>query len=435
MRCEDIYPLLSAKLDDELRESEEAMLKAHLEECEDCRKLYRTMFSIEEQTAGLRVSAPDGFKQGVLYRIGQEARGGKKKRRFFGAGTGIGVVAAALVLLVGAGVITLPRHSIRSKNTAAPAQEAATQEKPQCSNNAAFVPSSSAAPEETEFAVDWKAILEDSKVAVNSDATAWPSKNEDPPESPVKHGGTFPSFSVTEPTFPAGEAYYYCTQSGETNSLPIEADTPLPDACMQLCTQAEAPVLLYTEFSDASLLRLLEQSEPELSERLKEIRPMTWNQAFGLEDIPDPKEETESEPLLPPVNLLPDEPKSPLTAEQQMILYPMDYQTALAVHEWLLQNLPRPQNLDADSEAAENSILTRMEEIDPDSGALHSIITFAPRTEPVEWPEDWPEDWDLRLRTGENWALFYPDEQFVPAKDDLAFLVFLIPQTEGAETR
>ena len=204
---------------------------------------------------------------------------------------------------------------------------------------------------------------------------------------------------------------------------------------MQLCTQAEAPVLLYTDFSDASLLRLLEQSEPELSERLKEIRPMTWNQAFGLEDIPDPKEETESEPLLPPVNLLPDEPKSPLTAEQQMILYPMDYQTALAVHEWLLQNLPRPQNLDADSEAAENSILTRMEEIDPDSGALHSIITFAPRTEPVEWPEDWPEDWDLRLRTGENWALFYPDEQFVPAKDDLAFLVFLIPQTEGAETR
>ncbi len=69
MRCEDIYPLLSAKLDDELRESEEAMLKAHLEECEDCRKLYRTMFSIEEQTAGLRVSAPDGFKQLSLIHI------------------------------------------------------------------------------------------------------------------------------------------------------------------------------------------------------------------------------------------------------------------------------------------------------------------------------------------------------------------------------
>jgi hypothetical protein len=178
--------------------------------------------------------------------------------------------------------------------------------------------------------------------------------------------------------------------------------------CADLSGQAEAPILLYTEFSADSLLDLLAEAEPELYDRLAEAEPTT------------------------PAEVLGDESTEP--DESGLTVFATDYETALAVQEWMLQNLPRSAELDADGQAEEQELLVRMEELDPESGALNRIVTWAPRTAEIDWPEDWPEDWAVRLRTGENWALFYPEEDFIPEAGDLALLVFAAREAES-ETR
>ncbi|MBQ2203687.1 MAG: hypothetical protein II405_04465, partial [Oscillospiraceae bacterium] len=178
--------------------------------------------------------------------------------------------------------------------------------------------------------------------------------------------------------------------------------------CADLSGQAEAPILLYTEFSADSLLDLLAEAEPELYDRLVLAEPTT------------------------PAEVLGDESTEP--DESGLTVFATDYETALAVQEWLLQNLPRSAELDADGQAEEQELLVRMEELDPESGALNRIVTWAPRTAEIDWPEAWPEDWAVRLRTGENWALFYPEEDFIPEAGDLALLIFAAPEAES-ETR
>ncbi|MBQ2202838.1 MAG: zf-HC2 domain-containing protein, partial [Oscillospiraceae bacterium] len=57
MNCEQIYELLSARLDGALSAEDEARVQAHLDACPDCRRLYEAMASIEKKTAELAVPA------------------------------------------------------------------------------------------------------------------------------------------------------------------------------------------------------------------------------------------------------------------------------------------------------------------------------------------------------------------------------------------
>lgn len=379
MNCEDIYLLLSAKLDGALSASEEEQLNAHLASCADCRKLYDAMFEIEEKTKELAQPAPEGLKSGVMYRIRQESGTRSKKRGFFGFGTGLGAVAAVLVLLIGAGVVRLPKHALSSQKAVSAAYDA--------TGSAAETNSFTPATEQN----DWK--FTDSKtVSVNGAASAGTQELQAPDavgakeEAPAEHGAE----SSTKSTwFPMPH-------------LNKQSEDAVQDAlCRRLSAEAEAPVLLYSDFSDRSLLTLLEDTEPKLYERLTENGPMTAGQVLCEAEASD--------------------------SDAQPTVYRVDYESLLALQEWLLLNLPQT---DPSSEQTESRLRIRLEELDPGSGALSRIITWTAAAKSVVWPEDWPEDWVERLRSGESWKLYYPAEDYIPKRDAAAYLVFPAVQTE-----
>ena len=396
MNCEQIYELLSARLDGVLSAEDEARLQAHLDACPDCRRLYEAMASIEEKTAELAVPAPEGLKRGVMYRIRQESGKQKKKRGYWGAGTGFGLIAAVLVLLVGTGVIRLPRPQTAAKASAGGAtvsQPSPSAEKPAqpAEETIAFaLPQADASDSSTGYFFSPGSLVASAVQA--PDSTAAPDTDLNSP----------------------GEGSSESSGEGSSEGLPgvrgpvRPVDEMLRLICADLSEQAEAPILLYTEFSADSLLDLLAEAEPELYDRLVLAEPTT------------------------PAEVLGDESTEP--DESGLTVFATDYETALAVQEWLLQNLPRSAELDADGQAEEQELLVRMEELDPESGALNRIVTWAPRTAEIVWPEAWPEDWAVRLRTGENWALFYPEEDFIPEAGDLALLIFAAREAES-ETR
>lgn len=393
MNCEQIYELLSARLDGALSAEDEARVQAHLDACPDCRRLYEAMASIEKKTAELAVPAPEGLKRGVMYRIGQESGRQKKKRGYWGAGTGFGLIAAVLVLLVGTGVIRLPRPQTAAKASAGgatvshPSPSAEKPAQPAEETLAFSLPQADASDSSTGYFFSPGSLIASAVQA--PDSTAAPDADLNSP----------------------GEGSSESSGEGSSKGLPEVRGTVRPAGemlrliCADLSGQAEAPILLYTEFSADSLLDLLAEAEPELYDRLVLAEPTT------------------------PAEVLGDESTEP--GESGLTVFATDYETALAVQEWMLQNLPRSAELDADGQAEEQELLVRMEELDPESGALNRIVTWAPRTAEIDWPENWPEDWAVRLRTGENWALFYPEEDFIPEAGDLALLVFAAPEAES----
>ena len=396
MNCEQIYELLSARLDGALSAEDEARVQAHLDACPDCRRLYEAMASIEKKTAELAVPAPEGLKRGVMYRIRQESGKQKKKRGYWGAGTGFGLIAAVLVLLVGTGVIRLPRPQTAAKASAGGAtvsHSSPSAEKPAQSaeETLAFaLPQADGSDSSTGYFFSPGSLITSAVEAPDSTAA---------PDSDLNSPGEGSSES-------SGEGSSKGLPEVRGSVRPVDETVRL--LCADLSGQAEAPILLYTEFSADSLLDLLAEAEPELYDRLVLAEPTT------------------------PAEVLGDESTEP--DESGLTVFATDYETALAVQEWLLQNLPRSAELDADGQAEEQELLVRMEELDPESGALNRIVTWAPRTAEIDWPEDWPEDWAVRLRTGENWALFYPEEDFIPEAGDLALLIFAAQEAES-ETR
>lgn len=396
MNCEQIYELLSARLDGALSAEDEARVQAHLDACPDCRRLYEAMASIEEKTAELAVPAPEGLKRGVMYRIRQESGKQKKKRGYWGAGTGFGLIAAVLVLLVGTGVIRLPRPQTAAKASAGgatvshPSPSAEKPAQPAEETLAFALPQADGSDSSTGYFFSPGSLVASAVQAPDSTAA---------PDSDLNSPGEGSSES-------SGEGSSKGLPEVRGSVRPVDETVRL--LCADLSGQAEAPILLYTEFSADSLLDLLAEAEPELYDRLAEAEPTT------------------------PAEVLGDESTEP--DESGLTVFATDYETALAVQEWMLQNLPRSAELDADGQAEERELLVRMEELDPESGALNRIVTWAPRTAEIVWPEAWPEDWAVRLRTGENWALFYPEEDFIPEAGDLTLLIFAAQEAES-ETR
>lgn len=396
MNCEQIYELLSARLDGALSAEDEARVQAHLNACPDCRRLYEAMASIEKKTAELAVPAPEGLKRGVMYRIRQESGKQKKKRGYWGAGTGFGLIAAVLVLLVGTGVIRLPRPQTAAKASAGgatvshPSPSAEKPAQPAEETLAFALPQADGSDSSTGYFFSPGSLVASAVQAPDSTAA---------PDSDLNSPGEGSSES-------SGEGSSKGLPEVRGSVRPVDETVRL--LCADLSGQAEAPILLYTEFSADSLLDLLAEAEPELYDRLAEAEPTT------------------------PAEVLGDESTEP--DESGLTVFATDYETALAVQEWMLQNLPRSAELDADGQAEERELLVRMEELDPESGALNRIVTWAPRTAEIVWPEAWPEDWAVRLRTGENWALFYPEEDFIPEAGDLTLLIFAAQEAES-ETR
>lgn len=368
MTCAEALELISAKVDSELTEEQDAQLQAHLEGCPRCRSVYEAMTGLEQSLAGLEEPVPEGLKQGVMYRIGQETGKIKKsKKRWIGPGTGFGLVAAVLVLLVGLNVIPLGAKRTATDHAVNHADNSAVQ-------SGEFLPAETPAPEAVYGRDEFTAGFPE----------AAPGQSE-----AVKHGSSAEP-NAPETSAPGQDNYYLDGRTDESAGEELEPEAPVDETVRAmgslLSRNRDAAVLVYTEFSLDSLLALLEKEEPELYAQMKP---------------------SETEQL-----------------ENGYLACKTDYRTLLAVHEWLLANLPQSEDMPEQYREAETELMIRMSELDPGSGSLYSVITWSPRQTPVSWPAAWPAGWAVRLRTEENWSLFFPSEDYKARQDDPAWLVF-----------
>ena len=358
MTCETALLLISGHIDGVNTDAEEQALQAHLSECADCRAILAAYESAEAGLTELEVSPPEGFARGVMYRIGQESGTEKKpRRRFIGPGTGIGLVAAVLVLLLGTGLIKLPLHAGKASEEA-PAEE----------NREITV----YGPAET--AAD--AYL----MAPEAELAAVPAEVEGMDgTSAYRYAG------LNGASDAAGDTPQAAEMPAET---PIEAAKPAEaaeadSADMALCKQLGAPVLHYAEFG-TELLDTVQKYAPALGERLAKLTP----------------ERVDGE-----------------------LRYETDTRTVLALHEWLLGQLPRTEDEDERVLEAESGVILRAQELDPEFGFLAEVFTLPEIPERIVWPESWPSDWPARFRLEQSWSLCFPDENGLPKGGDKAYLI------------
>jgi hypothetical protein len=94
--------MIDRLLDGELSEKEEQALRAHMESCEDCRRVYDAYRAVSDALADDLAEPPEGLVPGVILRIdaGEAAR--KRARTRFGPRR-IGLMAACLALMLFAG--------------------------------------------------------------------------------------------------------------------------------------------------------------------------------------------------------------------------------------------------------------------------------------------------------------------------------------------
>lgn len=161
--------------------------------------------------------------------------------------------------------------------------------------------------------------------------------------------------------------------------------------CMTMSEDNYAAVLLYDGIDKSFFLWLKEQA-PELAERF----------------------ETNSEMAV-------DEENGTITVMS-------DYSTVMALHEWLLSQMCATQT----AEQAEQIGTEDLESLGLPAAFAERVFTFHAPEQTVVWPEHWAEDFSIRWLTGENWRLFYPEEDYLPEEEDIAFLV-LVPPTDTNE--
>ena len=367
MICEKALELMSARLDGELTPEEAEELQAHLEACPECRRAMDALEGLEHQVSALREPAPEGLKKGVLYRIDQATGKAKApKRRWFGPGTAIGAVAAVLVLLVGLGVV--PMKGMQ--------REAAPNAADSAAPGRALTPADTAPMEAEAPGSDHWAEAPSYQIPRQD------SKHPDKANSPEANAAT----QEPEETRILPDDYYHSGGDGsEIRGEPQSVTDELRKRCAALSEGENAAVLFYSEFSAESFLDLLEAEAPKLFALLPDLEP---------------------------------------EAQDGLLLYRTDCGTALAIHEWLLANLPHSEIMDENILSAEMKLSQRMEELDPGSGSLYRVVSWEPPSQPVSWPGTWPAGWAIRFRTEENWALFFPSEDYTPNEGKTAYLVF-----------
>lgn len=105
MKCEDALILISGHLDHTNTAEEEAALQEHLSNCAACRCVLSDFSEADEALLTAKEKAPCDLHTNVMAQIGKEANK-KKYRPWAGA-----AVAAALLLVVGSGLIKEPQEN------------------------------------------------------------------------------------------------------------------------------------------------------------------------------------------------------------------------------------------------------------------------------------------------------------------------------------
>ena len=128
-KCEEFAPLLSAYFDGELTEEENAAVRAHLSECEDCRarldeyaQLSGAMLALGEE------DVPEGFTARVMDAVRAEKAAMPRMKKPSAWRRWMPMAACAAIVALAAAV-TIPRTAMKQEaNDAAPAAPAAQED-------------------------------------------------------------------------------------------------------------------------------------------------------------------------------------------------------------------------------------------------------------------------------------------------------------------
>ena len=98
MTCEEALVLISGHIDNENTPEEEAQLRLHLAQCDQCRQVLQTFLEIDSGIAALEAEPPAMLHERIMEAVRAEAPVKKWKHSFRWAGL---AVAAALVVVIG----------------------------------------------------------------------------------------------------------------------------------------------------------------------------------------------------------------------------------------------------------------------------------------------------------------------------------------------
>ena len=95
--------LISRLTDGDLDPEEEALLRAHMAGCEDCRKVYEAFTGISDAISDDIVTPPDSLSRGIMYKIDlQKQEQSRGRLRRFGWGKYTAIAAALAVVIFAA---------------------------------------------------------------------------------------------------------------------------------------------------------------------------------------------------------------------------------------------------------------------------------------------------------------------------------------------
>ena len=118
--CEKYIEMMSAMIDGELSQEQEAELHAHIEQCADCGKVYEAFKGISGALSEELATPPEALVKGVMYKIGVQ----KRASRRFSFGKFTALAACLALILLGASHFGLfnggSKISESSKSLAAP---------------------------------------------------------------------------------------------------------------------------------------------------------------------------------------------------------------------------------------------------------------------------------------------------------------------------
>jgi len=118
--CEKYIEMMSAMVDGELSEKDEAELRSHLEDCADCRRVYNAFTGISGALSEELAAPPETLVNGVMYKINLQKKGGRR----FAFGRFTALAACLVLILFGASYLGLFNSSSLNKTESVAAPKA-----------------------------------------------------------------------------------------------------------------------------------------------------------------------------------------------------------------------------------------------------------------------------------------------------------------------
>lgn len=103
--CIQYDEMISVLLDGELTREQEAELRAHLEACPSCQRIYEAFSGLSEAIGGELAAPPESLVQGIMFKLSIDAQRKKPKRAHIGSFTAI--AACLALILIGASRVGL----------------------------------------------------------------------------------------------------------------------------------------------------------------------------------------------------------------------------------------------------------------------------------------------------------------------------------------